>query len=240
MSIELLNGDCFELIKQVPDRSIDFVLTDPPYEFDPRNNGGGQMIENRAVYKEILTKLGSDKKLDCGTSTDLLEELKRVFRNGYNAVFFCNQYQLKMYIDFAAKNDYRLNILVWHKTNPAPLCNNKYLDDIEFQVSIREQGLKMYGKYETLSRVFESPVNKHDKDIWHHPTMKPIELMSKYIINHTKKGDTVLDLYAGLGSTAIACKIHERNFIGFEIDKTYYTNALKRIEQYKVQLSLFD
>ena len=97
----------------------------------------------------------------------------------------------------------------------------------------------MYGDYYSLSRVFESPINTKDKEIWGHPTMKPVELMEKYIINHTVEGDTVLDFYTGSGTTAIACKKTERNFIGFELDKTFYSNAKKRIDQYKVQGSLF-
>ena len=184
--IELLHGDCLELMKEIPDKSIDMVLTDPPYEFNPNNNGGGGMVNERKVYKEISTKLGSDKKLDCGITADFLENLKRVFRKGYNAVFFCNQFQLKMYMDFAEKNDYRYNILVWYKTNPTPLCNNKYLDDLEFQIQIKSSDYKIGGSYKTKSKCFISGINKVDKELYKHPTIKPLELVKKFIINPNK------------------------------------------------------
>ena len=136
--INLKYGDCLELMKDIPDKSIDMILTDPPYKFRKEDNGGGGMLKNRKYDKEIITKLGSKNKLDCGIDNDFLEKSKRLFKIGYNAVYFCNQHQLNMYINFANKNNYRFNILVWCKTNPIPLCNNKYLDDLEFQIQIKK------------------------------------------------------------------------------------------------------
>ena len=224
--------DSYEFIKTIPDNSVDLILTDPPYEFNPNNNGwkqAGGMITERKVYKEIGTKLGSDKKLDCGITADFLENLKRVFRKGYNAVFFCNQFQLKMYMDFAERNDYRYNILVWCKTNPTPLCNNKYLDDLEFQIQIKSSDYKIGGDYGTKSKWFMSSVNKVDKELYNHPTIKPLELVEKFIINHSYENDVVFDPFMGSGTTGVACKLHNRNFIGCEINPEYFKICEERI-----------
>lgn len=237
MSIELLNGDCFELIKNVPDKSIDFVLTDPPYEFKVARMGGGssKLAQSTSHFKEQISQDNFSQEFDCER---LMANIERVCKK-VNCVIFGTEYMMLKLMNYAQEHNYIFNLTLWHKTNVPPFTGSCYLKDCEFAIMIKEKGVKMYGDYYSLSRVFESPINTKDKEIWGHPTMKPVELMEKYIINHTKEGDTVLDFYTGSGTTAIACKKTERNFIGFELDKTFYSNALKRIDQYKVQRSLF-
>ena len=230
--IDLRQGDCLELMKEIPDKSIDMILTDPPYQFRKEDNGGGGMLNTRKYDKEIHTKLGSTNILDSGITEAFLEETKRLFKKGYNAVYFCNQQQLKMYIDFANKNKYRFNVLVWCKTNPTPLCNNKYLDDIEFQVQIKSNHYKIGGTYRTKSKVYTSSINKKDKELYQHPTIKPLELVEKYLINHSNENDIVFDPFMGSGTTGVACVNTQRNFIGIELDKNYFNIAKERIERW--------
>src|SRR5699024_3417971 len=73
-----------------------------------------------------------------------------------------------------------------------------------------------------------------------HPTQKPIALMEHLIKTYTNEGETVLDNCMGSGTTAIACMNTERNFIGFELDETYYAKSLERIKQHTTQTELFD
>lgn len=229
--IDLKCGDCLEIMKDIPDNSIDMILTDPPYQFRKSDNGGGGMLSTRKYDKEIITKLGSKNILDCGITMDFLEETKRLFKKGYNAVYFCNQHQLSMYIDFANNNNYRFNILVWCKTNPTPLCNNKYLDDLEFQIQIKSKHYKIGGNYKTKSKFYISQVNKKDKEKFNHPTIKPLELIEKFVINHTSENDVILDLFMGSGTTGVACVNTNRNFIGIELDEKYFNIAKERIEE---------
>ena len=229
--VNLIYGDCIEELKKIPNGSIDLIVTDPPYEFRKEDNGGGGMLNTRKYDKEIHTKLGSVNKLDCGITLNFLESTKRLFKKGYNAVYFCNQHQLNMYISFAEKNKYRFNILVWHKTNPIPLCNNKYLDDLEFQIQIKSKDYKILGDYSTKSKCYTSQINKKDKLLYNHPTIKPLELVEKLIINHSIENNTVLDCFMGSGTTGVACKELNRSFIGIEIDKEYYEIAKRRIEE---------
>jgi site-specific DNA-methyltransferase (adenine-specific) len=77
--------------------------------------------------------------------------------------------------------------------------------------------------------VYTSKVNKKDKDKFNHPTCKPIELMEKFIINHTNEGSVVFDPFMGSGSTGVAAKNLNRNFIGIEMDEGYFNIAKKRI-----------
>jgi len=72
-----------------------------------------------------------------------------------------------------------------------------------------------------------------------HPTEKPVDLMRKCILIHSNEGDTVLEPFAGQGSTIIACLTEKRNYIAFELDKDFYKNAIQKIEIHKQQLRLF-
>ena len=231
--VDLKLGDCYEVIKTLQDNSVDLIITDPPYEFNPNNNGGGKMYETRQYHKEILSKHGG-KNLDIGITNQLLEEFKRVLKQ-MNLVIFINQYQFPQILNWCVENSYRYTITVWNKVNPIPATNNKYLDDLEFIVCIREDGKKMWGDYDSKHRVYSSPINKRDKDLFGHPTIKPVELIEKYIVNHSLEGETILDTFMGSGTTGVACRKLSRNFIGIELDERYYNVAKGRIEGQAVQ-----
>lgn len=235
-------ADCLDILKQLPDKCIDLVLTDPPYFYDERrrDNGGGGMLKKRKYTQEIITRLGGQKELDRGFDIqNVLELLKQKFKVGFNGVFFCNQNQVFDYLSFAKKNGYRFNIMVWHKTNPAPLCMNKYLDDIEFIINIKSDDWHIYGTYETKSKVWTSQTNKKDKVLYGHPTVKPEKLVEKYIQNHSKENDLVLDCFSGSGTTAIACHNLKRRFICIEKDPEYCKASCERLEQAQRQQTLF-
>ena len=78
--------------------------------------------------------------------------------------------------------------------------------------------------------VYTSKVNKKDKSEFGHPTCKPVDLMEKFITNHSEEGFTILDPFMGSGSTGVAAKNLNRNFIGIELDQGYFDIAKNRIE----------
>ena len=92
-------------------------------------------------------------------------------------------------------------------------------------------GVRVYGSYETKRKYYVTPINKKDKDLWKHPTIKPLHIIKNLIINSSLEGDTVLDCFMGSGTTGVACKELGRNFIGIEIDKNYFEIAEKRINE---------
>ena len=147
-----------------------------------------------------------------------------------NVVVFGTEKMMNKLMNYCEDNGYTYTLTVWHKTNPTPLCNNRYLNSIEFAIHIREKGVKIYGSYHTKGKVYTSQVNKKDKDKYNHPTIKPLELVRKYIINHSLENDTVLDCFMGSGTTGVACKELNRNFIGIELDENYFNIAKSRIE----------
>jgi len=225
-SLWLMKGDCLERMKEIESGSVDLILTDPPYEIS--NSGGGMMGKDGRVFIEQIDKMGM-----CKSNFDVrgfLEQTKRLFKKGcYNGLFFCSLKQINDYLSFAIENKYQYGITLWHKSDPTPLCNNKYLNDVEWCIYIKQSGKRIKGDYTTKSLVYKSGQNRADKKLYGHPTIKPLPLLLKYLTNHSDTGDVVFDPFMGSGSTAVACINTHRKFIGIEMDDNYFDIATKRI-----------
>lgn len=219
MNLKLVNDDCLTYLKKIKPKTIDLVVTDPPYVID--TSGGG--IYTKRDYQKSL------KEIDNGFSEEILDELCRVMKK-INIYLFCSQKQILPLLNyFVDKKKCNFNILTWHKTNPVPACGNKYLTDTEFILFFREKGVKIYGEYATKKTYYVTPLNTSDKSLYNHPTPKPVTILSNLIINSSKKNDIVLDPFMGSGSTGEACKITKRNFLGIEINEDYYNTSKKRL-----------
>ena len=221
--IDLRSGDCLELMKNIPDGSVDLVLTDPPYMIETVGAGIYKQADKQYVKKLDGIKDGFDEKV--------LDEICRVMKK-INVYFFCSQKQIILLIDyFVKKKNCNWNILSWHKSNPVPACGNKYLTDTEFILFFREKGVKIYGKYETKFTYYVTPLNQKDKKQYGHPTIKPIKTLQNLIVNSTAENGVVLDCFMGSGSTGVACVNTNRRFIGIELDEGYFNTAKKRIKE---------
>lgn len=225
----LYQNDCNKVIKELKDNSINFVLTDPPYNISSTNGGG--IMANREYLKEINAK-------DFANGFDIptfLTSLIRLFetKQHYNSLFFCSKLQVIDYLNWATTNKLQYGLGVWHKTNPPPLCKGKYLNDVEYFIYIKGNAVRIEGEYKDKSLVYSSGINRKDKKLYNHPTIKPIEILEKFLTVHTKEKDIVFDPFLGSGSTAIACLNLNRDCIGVELDKTYFDTAKQRIDTHK-------
>lgn len=212
-------GDAYELIKEIPDNSIDLIITDPPYQMDEHGGGGCFGNKQRPFQNEV-------DKLSDGISDDMLVQFVRVMKR-LNLYIFCNKNQLRQHLDFFA--DKNIDVLVLYKSNPIPRINNKYLSDLEYCVFIRDTGVEMYNIYETSSKLYCVTANKRDKGLYEHPTIKPYNMVRNLVINSSKEGDVVLDPFAGSGTTCVAAKNLNRQFIGFEVDTKWANIASGRL-----------
>ena len=104
-----------------------------------------------------------------------------------------------------------------------------YLSDLEYCLMFREKSCKLNDGYELKSKWYISPINKSDKDLYNHPTIKPLELVKRHILHSTQPGDIVLDCFCGSGTTCVAAKELNRRYIGIEIDPEYYKIACDRL-----------
>jgi len=220
---ELVCGDCLNVLKNIPDKSVDLVVIDPPYQMNCGGGGGAFGRDKRAYHDEI-------DHMTNGIENAVLEELVRVMKK-INIYIWCSKDQLQQFINFFVGKGCKLDLLTYHKTVPTPTCNNKYLSDTEYLLFFKERGVKLYGSYATKKKYYVRPTNKKDKKKYNHPTIKPLDIVENLIINSTKENDLVLDCYLGSGTTAVAAKKLNRRFIGIELDENILNIARERLKE---------
>lgn len=223
---KLYLGDSYKLIKEMPDNSIDLIVTDPPYEITTGGKDNTRVGQNiRRVAEEL-----KDNKITVGINEEILEEFMRVMKVP-NIYIWCNIIQVPQYIEFfTIKNQCKLDILVWQKTNAAPLYSNRYLTDKEYCLYFRLGGYCQPTSYQAAKTVFQQPANKKDKDLYGHPTIKPLDIIKTLISNSARKGDVVFDPFMGSGTAAVACKDLDLDFVGIEINEKWYKVAQDRTD----------
>ena len=231
---KIYNMDCLIGVKNIPDNSVDLVIIDPPYNICTKGGkkGNTKIAKNiKALEKELI-----NNDLVDGYDLSILDELVRVMKN-INIYIWCNGRQIPTYMKYFVENlGCKLEILIWGKTNPMPLYSNKYMGDKEYCLYFRKGGYCQPLNYEDARTIYTSKINIKDKQLYSHPTIKPLEFIRKIIRNSSKENDVVLDCFIGSGTTAIGCILENRKYIGFEINKKYFDIAQQRINETKEML----
>lgn len=226
---KIYNEDCLAGLKKMPDNSIDLVLIDPPYDIcvSKSKKTSDKLTNDIAkLEKELI-----ENNLVSGFDIKILDELIRVMKD-INIYIWCNARQIPMYIKyFNLQLKSKLEIIVWGKTNPIPLYNNKYMNDKEYCLYFRKNGYCNPQKYEDARTIYLSTLNIKDKKMYGHPTIKPLSLIRRLIRNSSKENDIVLDCFIGSGTTAVASVLENRNYIGFEINKKYFILLIKEYQK---------
>lgn len=227
---ELLNtitlGDSYKIIKDIPDKSIDLICIDPPYELETHGGGKSQLAKQiQEQHKELY-----ENNLHIGISNELLEELYKKMKK-INICIFCNKKQLFQYMKFFIEKGCLFDLITWHKTNAIPNFSGKYMSDTEYCLIFRKgkEMNKESENYEDRKTWYMHEINIRDKENYKHPTIKPIELIKRLIRNHSYENDIVLDCFSGSGTTCVACKELNRQFIGIEINPEYHRISLDRL-----------
>lgn len=253
-------GDCYDLLRKIPDNSIDCIYVDVPYLYH-MGGGGNSELAQRTMKKRLelrgikefsaenlriaKNKINSSNDFqDLSSGFDYKKFIKEAFRimKKTNIFIWCSPMQILDIMNELSKySDKTITILAWCKTNPIPTTNNLWLSDIEYCLYLREEGIKLNDGYELKSKWFVSPINKTDKDLYGHPTIKPLELVKRHLLHVTQENDLILDCFCGSGTTCVAAKEINRRYIGMEINKDYYEIAKKRINGITAngQMSIF-
>lgn len=223
--LDLQQGDCLELFKQIPNESVDLIVTDCPY----RVVSGGRTsdIAKGGIFDQYDAGFQNGKIfLDNDICFDQwLPEAFRVLKQGSHCYVMINGRNLA-----GLQNDanwcgfYFQNLLAWDKGNKTP--NRYYMQQLEFVLLLRKGPARSINNMGT-SNLFsiKNPVGNKV-----HPTEKPVELMEIFVSNSSNEGDLVLDMFMGSGSTGVACVNTGRRFIGMEINEEYFNIASSRID----------
>ena len=219
-------GDCYELIKQIPDKSIDLVYIDIPYLI----GSGGQGEKKSKLSKKIKKEQKKIEHMKNGIDMTIFDELCRVMKNIYIYIWCSKEQILDIMKYFVEEKKCIVNILVWCKTNPIPATNGNWLPDLEYCLVLKGKNAKRYNNgYELKSKWYISPLNQVDKLLYKHPTIKPLNLVKRHILHSTQPNDIVLDCFCGSGTTCLAAKETGRRYIGMEIDPEYHKIAVNRL-----------
>jgi DNA modification methylase len=209
--IDLRLGDCLEIMKSIPDKSIDLVLTDIPYNGVNRESNGLRNLDKGLA--DIMNI----------SLTDLMCELFRLCKgSGY---IFCGWEQISELIGLIRKQNLSNRLCCWRKTNPSPMNGDViWLSGAEYCVYWKNPNA-VFNEH-CMGGVWDFPSGKSKK----HPTEKPLKLFSYLVGVSSNKEQLVLDPFMGSGTTGVACKELGRNFIGIEICEKYFNIAKRRIE----------
>ena len=220
--IKLYLGDCLEVMKSIPDNSIDAVITDPPYKVS-QMYGGGIDADNLTAVSSILKTL---------------PEMSRVLKQGGFAVV-CYDNRILPFLFEAIKGTdlvYRKQVFLYRRWGIA----NRWVgwmqttDPICIFINGHKKPFtpKIKGKVKHDCYVKAKP----EEETTGHPAQKPLEMFEDFVIWCTDEGGVVLDPYMGSATTAVACVKNNRSFIGIDNNAAYYAIAEKRIKETQEQM----
>lgn len=218
--VTLMNGDFMECVKNIPDKSVDLVVTDPPY----RCISGGKSHLKNQPYGILSKNDGKVFEYNNITPAEYFPEIYRILKDDTHFYVMTNTLNIEEFLSVGKETGFKLhNILIWKKNNATP--NRWYMKNCEYILFFRK------GKAKSINNKGTKQIIEIDNILGKksHPTEKPVELMKVLIENSSKEGDLVVDPFMGTGSAGVASVALKRDFIGCEIDSKYFCIAEKRL-----------
>lgn len=233
------HGDCFELMRLIPDGSVDAVITDPPY--NTTNCKWDVAIDLETLFKEFerVIKPNGAVVVFCSFKfgVDCVNVCKGKLKFRYDLVweksktvgyFDANNRQLRNHENILLFSINEMREMVY---NPQMTYGNPYIDkrtnraDESYTETIRTETVNNGLYYPT------SIIKGRNPDNGLHPTQKPVSLLEYLVATYSNESDLILDPFLGSGTTAVACRNLKRQYIGFELDKEYYDICVKRLNE---------
>ena len=253
MDIQLYNGDCLEVMRQIPDKSCDLIITDLPYQTTA--NSWDTLIDFKELWAQYERIIKDDRAIvlfGSGSFTyKLISSNDDLYR--YKWIWYKTKRGNFVNANNRPMTAYE-EIMVFSKAATANGSKNKMLYNpqglIPKKTVRHDNGTRfgtMAGKRPSHQETTISEYTNYPCDVLEfasetspvHPTQKPIPLIEYLIRTYSNEGDLVLDNCMGSGTTALACIRANRHFIGFELDKKYFDISMQRIKQEQSQLKLF-
>jgi len=236
MMIDLRLGDCLEVMKTIPDKSIDLVLTDPPYGTTACS---WDIIPNLKALWEECKRVGKDNCAYVFTASQpFATDLINSNRGGYRYDWVWDKCVASgfNYARFQPMRQHELVLVFYDKPPYYNSQGEKYDTPLKYKPAHSPSDSAHMTHTMTKDTVLTATHKKKRSilkfqkiRIGEHPTQKPVELMSYLAETYTTIGMTILDPFMGSGTTGVACKELGRNFIGIEISPEYFKIAEQRI-----------
>ncbi len=231
----LINDDCFNVLKQIPDNSIDLILTDPPYNIAKYSTGNIRFDWRSDINNDL-----AEWDLVELHPKDLVKEFKRIIKPSGNIFIFCSYNIIGEYHKVFDPEFDTFQFMVWHKTNPVPnFRKTSFLNSCELIVSCWNKGHTWnFSNQKEMHNFIESGIcmgservkDENGKNL--HPTQKPVSILEKIVKIASNENDVVLDCFNGVGSTGVAALKNNRKYVGIEIDQKYMKATAKRLESF--------
>lgn len=233
--IKLYNEDCMKVLEGLAVNSIDLIVSDVPYRITSHGNSGtmgGYMTNDIAMRGKIFENNEIKPK-------EYLPQFYRILKEKTHCLIMINHINLKEMLNVAEDVGFHfVKCLIWDKQNK--ICGRYYMSQFEYICLFRKGGdrpINNCGDSDIISIPNKKLKDEEGRNL--HDTEKPVELMKVLIGNSSNEGETVLDPFMGIGSSGIASKLLNRNFIGCEINPKYFEIAKSRIEGAKQKSNFF-
>lgn len=225
----ILRADSRDVIKQIPDNSIDFILTDPPYNLGQHSTGNIPLPGRSAMNNDVAEW----DKIDFNPE-EWADEFIRILKPSGNLFIFTSYNQLGRWYNCLDHRFDTSNFMIWHKTNPAPkIFKAGFLNSCEmiFTCWNKKHTWNFISQAE-MHNFIQSPICMSPERLKNpkHPAQKPVSILKKMIEIASNKDDIIFDPFMGVGSTGVAALELDRRFIGVELDESFFAAAKKRIE----------
>lgn len=218
----LFNDKWENIVNQIPDKSIDLLLTDPPYLHVKGGMKSKQFNRGvRSADNKVVTEMSDFGEAEINKFLDAIKPKLKIF----NSYIFCSKLQIPYYLNWALKNKSQFDVLMWDKCNSGIISHKFFSTNYEYIIRIYNIGLNKIEDSSFYQKVIREPRPNNKV----HVSQKPENILEKFILLSSNENDVVLDPFMGSGSTGVVCKRLKRLFIGIESDKKYYDIAVERI-----------
>ncbi len=243
-------GDCLNVLKELPENSVDMIFADPPYLL---SNGGFTVHAGRrvSVNKGKWDKSNGLKK-DFDFHLNWIKSCKRILKP-QGTIWISGTYHSIYQCGFILQNTglHILNDIAWFKPNGSPNLSCRYFTASHETLlwAIKDKRAKHTFNYEAMRNGnwpedFLKKPDKQMRSVWaintpktvekrfgKHPTQKPVDLLKRIVLASTNKGDLILDPFTGSSTTGLAAYLYGRKFIGIDTEKKYLDLSVKRFEE---------
>ena len=221
MTNEVINGDCLEVMRDIPDETIDLVVTDPPYLMNYRSNR----------RKERFDHIANDKNAE-NLISRYIAECHRILKNNTAIYMFCSWHHIDFFKREIEKYFDLKNLIVWEK-------NVHGTGDLTGSYAPKHELVLFAHIGRHVLRGSRLPDVIHTPKILsvNHPTEKPVDLCRLFIEKSSDPGCVVFDGFGGVGTVAVAAASCGRNFICVELDERYVEIARKRLQSVQISLA---